>query len=318
MAGPHDALFRATLAKPENAIAELRRVLPPALVARIDFATLEMRPSRFVDPKLEGRESDLLFAVNLDSSETLIYVLVEHQSRVDWTMPIRLLRYMASVWERYVEERPSVRKVPPIIPVVVHHSASGWTVTTRLAELLDIDYDVHQAIAAHLPDFEFVLHDLAREDFETLRSANLPAQLKFSLFLLQRTRGNADLESELTAWTSVARQLAEETLRLVMSYILRVTEADPASIGDWAQRVSSQAQEAYVTAAEKIAQQVEQRERAKALDGRRELVSKLIERRFGPIGDLAQGRLAEATEEQLDQGALRVLDATSIEGVFEG
>ncbi len=318
MAGPHDALFRATFAKPENAIAELKRVLPPALVARIDFATLELRPSRFVDAELEGRESDLLCAVNLDRSETLIYVLVEHQSRVDWTMPIRLLRYMASVWERYVEEHPSARKVPPIIPVVVHHSASGWTVPTRLAELFDIDHDVHQAIAAHLPDFTFVLHDLAREDFETLLTANLPAQLKFSLFLLQRTRGNADLGSELMAWTSVARQLADETLQLVMSYILRVTEADPASIGDWAQRVSSQAQEAYVTAAEKIEQRVEQRERAKALDGKRELVSKLMERRFGPIGALAQGRLAEASAEQLDQWALRVLDATSSEGVFEG
>ncbi len=252
MPGPHDALFRATFEKRENAAAELKRVLPPELVAMLDFTTLKVQPSHFVDDDLAKCESDLLLSVELGGTEALIYVLVEHQSYVSWAMPIRLLRYMTSAWERYMKEHPKARRVPPILPVVLHHSASGWTAATSLAP-----------------------------------------------------------------WVAVATQLEGDALRLVMSYILTVTEVDPAPIVDWAHQVSLQAQEAYVTAAEKI----EQRARAKALaegmaEGRRAVLSKQLTRRFGALPVSAQQLLREANEEQLDDWALRMLDAASLEQVF--
>ncbi|WP_437756114.1 Rpn family recombination-promoting nuclease/putative transposase [Sorangium sp. So ce1389] len=40
---PHDALFKATFSQPEHAAAALREVLPAAVAARIDFATLALQ-----------------------------------------------------------------------------------------------------------------------------------------------------------------------------------------------------------------------------------------------------------------------------------
>jgi len=317
MPSPHDALFRATFEKPENAAAELRRVLPAELVATIDFTTLRTLPSHFVDDELDQCESDLLLAVDLTGGELLIYVLVEHQSSVDALMPFRLLRYLSRAWERYLKEHPGVHRVPPIVPVVLHHSASGWTAPTSLGALLDVPADVFTQIEPYVPDFRFLLHDLALEDLDALRVAALPPELKFALFLLQRTRNNADLSRELGLWTTIAAQLADDALRLVMSYILNVTDAASGPIRDWANRVSLQAEEAYVTAAEKIAQEA----RAKALvegrvEGRREVLSKLLVRRFGELPESVQRCLRDASVEQLDDWALRMIDAATLEDVF--
>ncbi|MBN8449599.1 MAG: DUF4351 domain-containing protein [Candidatus Accumulibacter sp.] len=53
------------------------------------------------------------------------------------------------------------------------------------------------------------------------------------------------------------------------------------------------------------------------LEGESTLLQKLFERRFGPLPEWARQRLAEATGEQLEAWALEVLDADTLEGVFE-
>jgi Putative transposase, YhgA-like len=61
----HDALFKATFSQVEHAAGELQAILPPALSARIDFATLTLCPGNFVDPDLRQRYTDLLFSAEI-------------------------------------------------------------------------------------------------------------------------------------------------------------------------------------------------------------------------------------------------------------
>jgi len=56
---PHDALFKKTFSVPEHAAAQLRAILPPALVALTDFSTLTLCAGSYVDEALAGSESDL-------------------------------------------------------------------------------------------------------------------------------------------------------------------------------------------------------------------------------------------------------------------
>ncbi|MBF6355622.1 Rpn family recombination-promoting nuclease/putative transposase [Nocardia higoensis] len=97
-ANPHDALFRRIMARPDNAAGELRHVLPEAVVNRIDWAALRFESCSFVSPHLRSRYSDLLFSTRLGDRDTFIYVLVEHQTRPDRFMPLRMVEYMAAIW----------------------------------------------------------------------------------------------------------------------------------------------------------------------------------------------------------------------------
>ena len=53
-------------------------------------------------------------------------------------------------------------------------------------------------------------------------------------------------------------------------------------------------------------------------EGQLELITRLLNRRFGPLPDWATVRLQAADVSQLEQWADRVLDAPSLEAVFIG
>nr|MDT0665464.1 Rpn family recombination-promoting nuclease/putative transposase [Micromonospora sp. DSM 115978] len=87
---PHDAVFRRVLGVPSNAASQLRSVLPPALLARLDLVRLTPVPGTLVDESLRSRHTDLLFSVPLDGREAFVYTLIEHQSRSDPLMAFLL------------------------------------------------------------------------------------------------------------------------------------------------------------------------------------------------------------------------------------
>src|SRR5262245_56632449 len=135
----HDALFRATFSNVEHAAGELRRMLPEAIVERIDWSTLAHEPGSFVDEQLAQHHADLLFSAQMAGRTAYLYVLFEHQSTVDPLMPFRLLRYTVRIWDQLLGEAPGAKKVPVTIPQVLHHSETGWTASTAFEALYDID-----------------------------------------------------------------------------------------------------------------------------------------------------------------------------------
>jgi predicted transposase YdaD len=78
-------------------------------VARhLDFATLQRMPGSFVDEALQRSETDVLFEARHDADRAVyVYVLVEHQSTVDFWLRLWLLRYQSRIWE---EERAGARE----------------------------------------------------------------------------------------------------------------------------------------------------------------------------------------------------------------
>ena len=70
---PHDGLFKATFSQVEHAAGELRAILPPALVARLDFTTLTLCPGSFVDEAFSWRHTDLLFTALFAGRPAMIY-----------------------------------------------------------------------------------------------------------------------------------------------------------------------------------------------------------------------------------------------------
>ncbi len=109
---PHDALFKAAFGQPDLARSELELVLPLEVQDHLDLATLEISPGSFVDEDLRHAHTDLLYRVMTRADgDALVYLLMEHQSTFDERMPLRLLRYMVRVWDRW-ERDPSSHATP--------------------------------------------------------------------------------------------------------------------------------------------------------------------------------------------------------------
>ena len=106
MSTPHDGLFKSTFSQIEHARSELQSLLPAALGEHVQWSTLDLVSGEFLDPQLAHLQSDLLFTVDIGARSACLYVLFEHQSTVDRFMPLRLLRYMTRVWERFASDHP--------------------------------------------------------------------------------------------------------------------------------------------------------------------------------------------------------------------
>ena len=115
----HDSLFKQTFGTPRHAAAELRALLPTAIAAAIDWATLRVEKGSFVDEALSARHSDLLYSVHIRGRAALLYLLFEHQSTSDPLMAYRLLRYIVRIWDRWLTHDPSSTSLPAVVPMVL-------------------------------------------------------------------------------------------------------------------------------------------------------------------------------------------------------
>jgi predicted transposase YdaD len=81
---PHNVLIKSAFGNPVRARRELALVLPAAVKAHLDLATLQACPGSFVDDKLRHAHADLLYRVQArGGGEALVYVLFEHSSAFD-------------------------------------------------------------------------------------------------------------------------------------------------------------------------------------------------------------------------------------------
>jgi Putative transposase, YhgA-like len=227
----HDAFFKEMLSRPEHAASMLQQILPASIAARIDFATLALCAGSYVDEALKERHSDLLFSATIDARPVLLYLLFEHQSRVDSMMSFRLLRYEVRIWERWQRDNPHAHKLPVILPVVLHHSTDGWSGSTAFEDLLDADEDTLSAVAPHVPGFRFVLEDISHETDEALRARVMTALARLSLWCLRHAREPWELVDRLGAWMDLVREVrgaphGAAALALIMRYIFATNEPD--------------------------------------------------------------------------------------------
>ena len=162
MHNPHDSLFKWVFSEPEHAEGELKLLLPPKVSQRIDWNTLERLPTSFIDEELSKRHADVAFTADLGGRKVVLYLLLEHQSTSDSLMAFRLLTYMVQLWDDYLKTHTDAKRLPAIIPMVVHHSEHGWQAALHFEELLRPRLRrPGTALKPHLPSFSYLLDDIS-------------------------------------------------------------------------------------------------------------------------------------------------------------
>lgn len=66
--------------------------------------------------------------------------LIEHKTKIDYTVSMQIFRYMVYIWETYAREAEKLQpgitkqagfKYPPILPIVYYEGSGNWTVPLR-------------------------------------------------------------------------------------------------------------------------------------------------------------------------------------------
>ena len=148
------------------------------LAASLDFAQAERVNRSFIPADLQKEESDLIFRVPfLFASKkgkpppaVWIYFLLEHQSRPDAAMTLRLLSYMLELWElqrREWDDRNAPiaeRRLTPVLPFVFYTGRRNWKTPLEFRSM----FDVPPGFERFIPQWETLFLNLRKTSPETL------------------------------------------------------------------------------------------------------------------------------------------------------
>lgn len=108
-------------------------------------------------------------------------------------------------------KQPEAKVLPIIVPVVVHHSETGWSAAVALEELFDVDRSTRDELGAALPRLTFLLDDLAAETDEALHARAMTAFARLTLWALRDARKPGEFERKLPRWGDLMREMSSSS-----------------------------------------------------------------------------------------------------------
>ena len=343
---PRDALFRVVLGQPEHAASQLRSVLPAAVAARVDWASLVPVPGTFVDSELKRRHTDALFTAHLlgeqaGRQQAYLYVLIEHQSEPDPVMAWRMLRYQDRIWERHLlhdKQAAYPIQLPAILPVVIYAGQRRWNAATDLADLIDLDADTAAALGELVPRLHYLLDDVSRLTAAQLRARPLTAAARLTMVLLGLAAGHPNVTVELTDWLDQFTEVwtganGKAILESAIVYLYQVSDTPSQELNRFFSELGPDIKDVAMSTAEKLHAEGHAKGR---LEGRAEghaegqakgrvegqsegaanVLTRLLTTRFGPLPQAVVARLRAGTEADHLRWTERVLSAPTLGAIF--
>ena len=95
---------------------------------------LEQCDNRYITKAYYNKETDILYKIK----NRPVFILIEHQSSVDYAMPERIIEYLVEILRKYNIERQKTKNktsiIQTIIPIVLYTGNKKWNVKTYLGE----------------------------------------------------------------------------------------------------------------------------------------------------------------------------------------
>ena len=142
----HDKIFKEILQNP----IEMAKFINNFTTHRVYVDELENYTENYITKDFKYKQADIVYKIKGEE----IYFLVEHQTKVDYSMPYRILNYCVEIIRRVVEEQQinnSKYKYPKVVPIVLYTGEIKWKASNSFAmsqihkqgyedEIIDLSY----------------------------------------------------------------------------------------------------------------------------------------------------------------------------------
>ena len=192
----------------------LTRFVDDEVMTDIAVDDIEPFDKSFVTDEFLNRESDVIYRVRTRGERDIyIYVLIEFQSTVDKSIPIRMLHYILSLYDQFYRES-TAGKLPAVFPILLYNGADRWTVPQNVRELIE------PAIAErYIPSFEYypvIERDIPDETLERVRG------LLSAVMYLEKRRDERELRETIDKAIALLEEEHPEQLRMFGKWLTRM------------------------------------------------------------------------------------------------
>ena len=125
----HDKVFRTILDNKKEAISFINKVLNLKLTEK----DIEKYKENYVTENLINKETDIVYKIK----NRKVFILIEHQTRIDYSMPYRIMEYQYEITRSAIDVNKLKQKgykIPQVIPIVLYTGRKKWNAKKYIKE----------------------------------------------------------------------------------------------------------------------------------------------------------------------------------------
>ena len=117
----HDKVFRTILSDKKEAVIFINK----ALDLNLKESEIEKYKENYITENLINKETDIVYKIKNKN----VFILIEHQTKVDYSMPFRIMEYQFKITQSAVDINKlklKEYKIPIVIPIVLYTGRKKW------------------------------------------------------------------------------------------------------------------------------------------------------------------------------------------------
>ncbi|NNU78387.1 Rpn family recombination-promoting nuclease/putative transposase, partial [Clostridium estertheticum] len=221
----HDKSYKDLFSTNDAFLSFVNTFIQGDWVDKLEKDKLILVDKSYILSDYEELESDIVYNATIGEDNIIFYVLLELQSSVDHSMPIRLLMYMVELWRdilRNSEKKEIKRKsyrLPAIVPIVLYNGTKKWTCARNFKDIINES----QLFGDNILDFKYILVDINRYSKEYLYEfKNIAA----AIFLLDQDINAMEFLERLKNIVINFNNLTSEEKLLLKGWIKNTTNSN--------------------------------------------------------------------------------------------
>ena len=202
----HDKIFRTVLDRKSDAIVLINK----ALNTQLELQDIEKYNSSFINKVFQNREADIVYKIK----DRSIFILIEHQTKVDYLMPYRILEYEVAIMQSAIDLdkiKNKESKIPLVISIVLYTGNKKWNAKKYFEE----NQEKIEEIENGLGNYNLI-------DINELTEKELLEDNSFisKMMLIEKSKNTENIVEILEKIVKITKEEDKDTLRRIISIIL--------------------------------------------------------------------------------------------------
>lgn len=207
---PHDKTIKSVLDKKEEAVNLINKALKLSEKGiKLKLEDIEKYNRKFITKEFQNSEADIVYKMKNRN----IFFLIEHQSKIDYTMPYRILKYGVEIMDSAIDLKQARKKdyeYPCVYPIVIYTGTTKWKVKRQFEE--------KQTYLYPTDEIEFTKYTLIDINEVSEQALLKDDSLLSKILLIERTKNN---EETFKAIEEVMKTDLKEEDRQFLSNVIR-------------------------------------------------------------------------------------------------
>ncbi len=208
----HDTSIRKILSNKNEVALFINKVLQLSKVNKeIKADMLERYETSLITKSYLNREADIIYK----RKDMEVFFLIEHQSRIDYNMPIRIMEYVTAIITNYWysnKDDIANRKYPLVIPIVLYIGKNKWNVekhiSSRQVKMPGYKSEYGKYTVFDANDYE---------DSELLQEKGALSKI----ILLEKTKGEKELQDN---YIKISKEyLSQKEKDMIIEYLCNIS-----------------------------------------------------------------------------------------------